>query len=297
VTPAALAEPRLGGAFFDSAYDNASASVQAQVRRETYDGDIGQTSWLELAEWRAFAARLGVGPGSTVLDVACGSGGPALQLVRDTGAAVVGVDLHSDAIAAASSSARFFPAQSGSALEALARFVQADARKPLAFDDASFDAITCIDAIHHFPDRAAVLADWRRLLRPGGVVLFTDPVVVTGLVSREELDVRASVGWFGFTPPGENERLLAAAGLEVVRRDDATEAMAAVAARWERARSRHVHALESHEGRDVYVATQRFLRMTAKLAGERRLSRHVLVARRVDHASRPAAAGEWWLGR
>ena len=73
--------------------------------------------------------------------------------------------------------------------------------------------------------------------------------------------------------------------------------MAEVAARWERARARHVHALEVHEGRDVYVATQRFLRMTAKLARERRLSRHVLVARRAGEASRPAAAGEWWLGR
>ncbi len=291
MTPAAVTEPRLGGLFFDAAYDRASASVHAQVRRETYDGDIGQTSWLELADWRALTSRLGVGPGSTVLDVACGSGGPALQLVRDTGAAIVGVDLHADAITAASSAAR------GSALEALARFEQVDARKPLAFDDASFDAITCIDAIHHFPDRAAVLADWHRLLRPGGVVLFTDPVVVTGLVSREELDVRASVGWLGFTPPGENERLLAAAGLELVRRDDGTAAMAEVAARWERARARHVHALEVHEGRDVYVATQRFLRMTAKLACERRLSRHVLVARRTDRAQGPATAPEWWLGR
>ena len=243
MTPAALTEPQLGGLFFDAAYDSASASVHAQVRRETYDGDIGQTSWLDLADWRAFTSRLGVGPGSTVLDVACGSGGPALQLVRDTGAAVVGVDLHADAIAAASSAAGGSP---------LARFEQADARKPLALDDASFDAITCIDAIHHLPDRAAVLADWRRLLKPGGVVLFTDPVVVTGLVSREELDVRASVGWFGFSPPGENERLLAAAGLEPVRRDDGTAAMAEVAARWERARARHVHALEVHEGRDVY---------------------------------------------
>ena len=73
--------------------------------------------------------------------------------------------------------------------------------------------------------------------------------------------------------------------------------MARVAARWERARARHVHALEVHEGRDVYVATQRFLRMTAKLARERRLSRHVLVARRADRGDLPAAVPEWWLGR
>jgi hypothetical protein len=76
-----------------------------------------------------------------------------------------------------------------------------------------------------------------------------------------------------------------------------TEAMATVAERWERARARHVHVLERHEGRDVYVATQRFLRTTAKLARERRLSRHALVARRADGPSRTASAPEWWLGR
>ena len=279
---ATVAEPRrldprerqaaaLGTRFFDAAYDGSSAAARAQVRRETYDADIGQTGWLDLAEWRTFARWLRCGPDSTVLDVACGSGGPALQLVRETGSTVVGVDVHADAIELARSTARTEPRVS---------FVQADATEPLPFADASFDAIACIDAIHHFPDRATVLADWRRVLRPGGLVLYTDPVVLTGLVTREELDVRASVGRFTFTPPGENERLLAAAGLEAMRCEGATEAMARVADRWERARGRHVHALEWHEGRDVFVATQRFLRTTAKLARERRLSRQVLLARR-----------------
>jgi SAM-dependent methyltransferase len=267
----AVAEP-LGEAFFDAAYDGSAAAARAQIRRETYDADIGQTSWLELAEWRTFARWLRVGPGSTVLDVACGSGGPALQLVRETGAAIVGVDVHAEAIALAESAARAEPR---------ARFEQADAAGQLPFPDGSFDAIACIDAIHHFPDREAVLADWRRLLRPGGTVLYTDPVVVTGLVSRAELDERASVGWFTFSPPGENERLLDAAGFDTVRSEDATAGMARVADRWERARGRHVHALEWHEGRDVYVATQRFLRTTARVARERRISRQVLVAVRM----------------
>ncbi len=250
MTPAAVTEPRLGALFFDAAYDSASASVHAQVRRETYDGDIGQTSWLDLAEWRALTSRLGVGPGSTVLDVACGSGGPALQLARDTGAAVVGVDLHADAIAAASSG--------GGA--ALARFEQADAREPLAFDDASFDAITCIDAIHHFPDRASVLADWRRLLKPGGVVLFTDPVVVTGSSrARSWTCARRSAG-SASRRRARTSALLAAAGLQLVRRDDGTEAMAEVAARWERAgrgtctRSRCTRAATSTSRRSASCA-------------------------------------------
>jgi cyclopropane fatty-acyl-phospholipid synthase-like methyltransferase len=260
-------------AFFDATYRGFAGDVRTQVRRETYDRDLGQTGWLDLAEWRTFARRLGCEPGSRVLDVACGSGGPALQLVRETGADVVGVDVHADAIDNASDAAR------RAALEAHARFELRDASSPLAFPDASFDAIVCIDAIHHFPDRAAVLADWRRLLRPGGRVLFTDPTVLTGVASRDELDQRAAVGYFTFTPPGENERLIAAAGLELRLCEDVTASVATVAERWQAARRRHREALEHDEGREAFARTQRFLGTTATLARERRVSRHVLLAR------------------
>jgi SAM-dependent methyltransferase len=262
-------------AFFDSTYGGFADEVRRQVRRETYDCNIGQTSWLDLAEWRRFAGWLGCRPGSTVLDVACGSGGPALQLVRDTGVAVVGVDEHADAIATASSAAR------RSALEARARFEQCDASRRLPFPDASFDAIVCIDAIHHFPDRGRVLADWRRLLKPDGVVVYTDPVVLTGIVSRDELAERASIGYFKFSPPGMNKRLLAEAGLELVHFEDVTASVERVGARWHAARERHEDALVEDEGRDVFDALQQFLETTTRLAREGRVSRHVLVARRV----------------
>src|SRR4051794_28466132 len=262
-----------GRAFFDSTYRGFAENARRQVRRETYEHNFGQTSWLALDEWRMFGRCLGAGPGRTVLDVACGSGGPALQLVRDTGVAVVGVDVHADAIVTASSAART------SALEALARFEQADAEGPLPFPDATFDAVVCIDAVTHFADRAAVIADWRRVLKPGGMLLYTDPVIVSGIVSRDELEERASVGYFNFTPPGENERLIISAGLELVRTEDLTDSVARIAASWHAARMRHRHALVDDEGADVFEATQRYLSTAAKLARERRLSRHVFIGR------------------
>jgi ubiquinone/menaquinone biosynthesis C-methylase UbiE len=54
----------------------------------------------------------------------------------------------------------------------LARFA-ADAGLPLPFADASFDAVVCIDAINHRPDRLGVLRDWHRVLKPGGRIMFT----------------------------------------------------------------------------------------------------------------------------
>ena len=94
-----------------------------------------------------FLEWLDLSPGKCLLDVACGAGGPALRIATATGCSVVGIDVHEQAVTAASSLA----AQRG--LAGRAEFRAIDATEPLPFSDASFDAITCIDAINHFPDR------------------------------------------------------------------------------------------------------------------------------------------------
>src|SRR5262249_15062775 len=156
------------------------------------------------------------GAGSRVLDVACGSGGIADRVAARTGASIVGVDLHAAAIA----QARERPETV--ALGGRAEFHVADASGPLSFPDASFNAVMCIDAINHLRDRGAVLAEWRRLLGPAGCILFTDPVVVTGPLDGREIALRSSIGSFVFMPPGENERLIEAAGFRVVETRDQT---------------------------------------------------------------------------
>ena len=57
-------------------------------------------------------------------------------------------------------------------------------------------------AMCHIANRLEVLGEWHRVLRPGGRMLFTDAMIVTGLVSQEELAVRSSIGWYLFVPPG-----------------------------------------------------------------------------------------------
>jgi SAM-dependent methyltransferase len=41
------------------------------------------------------------------------------------------------------------------------------------------------------PTRGRVFEEWYRVLRPGGLALFTDPLTVTGLIRREEMVVRS----------------------------------------------------------------------------------------------------------
>src|SRR5262249_31621710 len=158
---------------YGSHYRAFDSEVHRAVRRAAFDEDVGQNSWLTVAELERFASWLELRRDSRLLDVACGSGGPALHLARRTGCSLIGVELDHDAVATGGRPA----AELG--LEARARFHQADASRPLPFDDGSFDAIVCIDAINHLPDRAGVLTDWARLLRSGGRLVFTDPVTVT----------------------------------------------------------------------------------------------------------------------
>lgn len=89
----------------------------------------------------------------------------------------------------------------------------------------------CIDAINHQPDRPRVCRDWARLFAPRGRLLFTDPITVTGPLGSDETAIRASIAYFLFVPPGEDERLLSEAALRVLAVEDATETMATVAER------------------------------------------------------------------
>jgi len=261
---------------YGSSYAHHADELYRDVRLETYGTDLGQTSWITVVRWEELIAELGLGPQGRVLDVACGSGGPALHLAQLVGCGVVGVDRHEDGIAAAELQA----AERG--LAGRARFERADATQELPFLEATFDALTCIDAVNHLARRPHVFADWRRVIRPEGRVLFTDPVVVTGVVTFEELAARASIGYFLFTPAGENERLLAAAGLDVVSVRDLTEDTAELAGRWHGARARRSEALAGVEGEIQFEAQQRFLETASTLARERRLSRFLYVADRTS---------------
>ena len=154
---------------YNANYENFQTELYAQIRHEAFGEDIGQNSWLTSDEQDGFLQWLDLSPGKTLLDVACGAGGPALRTAASTGCSVIGIDVHEQAVRTAS----LLAVQRG--LAQRCEFRATDATGQLPFPDASFDAITCIDAINHFPDRPRVIAEWARLLKPSGKLLFTDP--------------------------------------------------------------------------------------------------------------------------
>jgi SAM-dependent methyltransferase len=163
-------------------------------------------------------------------------------------------------------------------LAGLARFETHDCDLPLPFDDETFDVVMCIDAVLHLADRAAALTDWARVLRKGGRLVFADAAVLTGPVSKGEIDIRASQGPLTLVPPGANEHLVEAAGLVLVKREDKTDAAANLALRWLEVRTRFAEELAKEEGEEFFARRQGFLATTANLAATRRLSRFLYVA-------------------
>lgn len=99
------------------------------------------------------------GNGMEALDLCCGHGNVAAGLVA-AGARVTGLD--------------FSPAMLDMARAAVpeARFVEGDAMA-LSFSDATFDAVTIGFGMPHVPDPPVVLAEARRVLRPGGRIAFS----------------------------------------------------------------------------------------------------------------------------
>ena len=271
-------------AFYDTVYGSFAERLSVTIRAEAFGEDIGQNSWLTAGEHRHFARRLGLNRASEVLEVASGSGGPALLMAHETGCQITGVDLHEAGVAAANQAA----AKRG--LAGQARFLHADARQRLPFDDGTFDAVICIDSINHLYEREHVLREWHRVLRPGGRALFTDPITIAGMLRRDEMIIRsAGMGEFVFTPAGVDEALLRQAGFTDIEVEDVTSNMAAVSGAWAAARDRHASDLDHAEGREVNARTQKFLRTVEHLALERRLLRLAYLAR-TNATSTPRSA-------
>jgi SAM-dependent methyltransferase len=260
---------------YNNVYGDFASRAEVAVRQAAFGEDIGQSSWLTAAEWLRSADQVKADEHSHLLEVGSGSGGPAVYLATARGCRVTGVDVNEHGVR----NARQLAAARGVADRVT--FQTVDAARPLPFATATFDAVLSNDAMCHIANRLNVLGEWHRVLRPHGRILFTDAMVITGLVSQEELAVRSSIGFYVFLPPGENERLIRRAGFTLLDSEDVTEAAEVIAGRWHAARQQHRPELVAREGEETFAGLQRFLACVHRLSADRRLSRYCYLAEKV----------------
>jgi SAM-dependent methyltransferase len=257
---------------YNSAYANYGSEVYRQVRVETYGNDLGQTSWVTSEESGIIPVLLDLNADSHVLEVGCGSGGYALHLAQQVGCRIVGLDLNAPGVNNANQLAK------ARDLAARAHFEKCDASQRLPFDDKTFDAVFSNDVLCHLPRRSEVLCEMFRVLKPGGRMLFSDALVIGGMISHEELATRSSIGFYVYTPPGENERLIERAWFQRIGFTDTTEGAARIAKRWYDAREKRKEALSIVEGDANFEGLQKFLLCVHNLTTERRLLRYLYCA-------------------
>jgi demethylmenaquinone methyltransferase/2-methoxy-6-polyprenyl-1,4-benzoquinol methylase len=141
---------------------------------ETYDRYARLLSFGQDERWRSFlVSRVEAAPSDRILDVACGTGAVALELVRRFGCSVVGVD-QSPAMLA---EARRRVARAGEATHVDLREARAEA---LPFNDESFEGATFTYLLRYVDDPAATLRELARVVRPGGRIASLEFFVPEG---------------------------------------------------------------------------------------------------------------------
>lgn len=261
---------------YEAAYGNDAAEVYRQVRVETYGEDFGQTSWVTTEESAEIPPLLGLSGDLHALEIGCGSGRYALHVAETTGCRIVGVDINEAGVRNANGLAE------ARSVGARVCFRQGDVSKGLPFGGASFDAAFANDVLCHIPERQALLEELFRVLKPGGKMLFSDALVIGGMVTHQEIATRSSIGLYVFSPLGENERRIERAGFRLQSARDTTANAASIAKRWRQAREKRKGDLLAAEGEEIFQGVQEFLSCVYLLTSERRLLRYVYLAQKPE---------------
>jgi ubiquinone/menaquinone biosynthesis C-methylase UbiE len=178
--------------------------------------DFDQDHYGGLAAVAALARRAGIARTSRVLDLCAGLGGPARFLAARLGCRVMAVELNGGRAAGAARLTRLV------GLHDRVRVVRADAAAlPLAA--GAFDACVSQEALLHIADKAAVLRECRRVLRPGGRLAFTDWIASPRLADGERQRLET---WMAATTLQTLESyppLLGAAGFGAIEAEDLTD--------------------------------------------------------------------------
>ncbi|MCH9666875.1 MAG: class I SAM-dependent methyltransferase [Actinomycetia bacterium] len=117
--------------------------------------------------------RLGVGPGTRLIDVGCGAGRHTFEAFR-RGADVVGFDQSAADLNDVDEMLQAMKTQGEAPASAKAEAVKGDALD-LPYGDATFDCVVASEILEHVPQDDRAISEMVRILKPGGALAITVP--------------------------------------------------------------------------------------------------------------------------
>ena len=194
-------------------HDLARAGVALDGLTEAVLQDYDQDHFGGLAAVDVLAQKAGIGPDSHVLDVCSGMGGPARYLAYHLGCRVTGLDItasrHEGAIRLTGMVK----------LDHLVAFRLGNALD-MPFADATFDVVIGQEAFAHVPDKPRLIAECARVVKPGGVIAFTDILRRSALAPEAHERLQREMTFLGLESLEGYGHLLAENGCTVLERDD-----------------------------------------------------------------------------
>ena len=145
-----------------AAYESTPSEVEALYDDwvTDYDRDVIRGGYEAPAVAAGLLADL-VDRDTPLLDAGCGTGLTGVELARRGFTDIVGVDTSSESVDVAASLGVY-------------RYVRrADLNQPLDFAGDEFGAVLCCGVLSYVPDLDAVLAEFMRVVWPGGTIVFT----------------------------------------------------------------------------------------------------------------------------
>lgn len=167
------------------------------------------------------AAKAGIAKQHRVLDVCSGMGGPARYLADRIGCEVIGLDY---------TRTRYLAAQRLTAMVHLEHLVSFEYGNALdmPFDAHAFDAVIGQEAWCHVPEKPQLISECARVVKPGGVIAFTDILRRAALTGPEMERLRREMTFPSLETLEGYTSLLAGQSCRMVARDDLSEQWAQI---------------------------------------------------------------------
>ncbi len=254
---------------FGAQYRQGQLPVVQAVERAVCGCAYGGTSWATQGEAGRIAAALELAPGVRLLEVGAGSGWPSLYLAGQSGCDVTLVDLPLEGIRIAAGRA----VVDGLAGACLA--VVADAAQ-LPFRDGCFDVVNHSDVLCCLMQKREVLAECRRVVRPGGRMAFSVIHIPPGLSAENHARALETAPEFTESD-ADYPTLLSATGWATRQRHDLTAAFRTNCIRKLHAEEGLRGELEPLTGAADFDARQARMRRRIAVLGRRHLRRELFI--------------------